>query len=59
MRVDKIGMSTTIEARVDVFNALNTTNYDQYVGELISPLFGRPVSAFPPRRIEMAAIVRF
>ena len=50
---------TTIDARVQAFNALNATNYDQYVGELLSPLFGRPVSAFPPRRIELAAIVRF
>jgi hypothetical protein len=51
--------STAIDARVDAFNVLNTTNFDQYVGELVSPLFGRPVSAFPPRRIELAAIVRF
>jgi hypothetical protein len=51
--------STTVDARVDAFNALNATNYDQYVGELLSPLFGRPVSAFPQRRIELAAIVRF
>lgn len=48
-----------IDTRVQAFNALNATNYDQYVGELLSPLFGRPVSAFPPRRIELAAIVRF
>ena len=51
--------AATIDARVQAFNALNATNYDQYVGELLSPLFGRPVSAFPPRRIELAAIVRF
>jgi hypothetical protein len=51
--------AATIEARLDGFNAFNTTNFDQYVGELISPLFGRPVSAFPSRRIELAAIVRF
>ena len=51
--------AATIDARAQVFNALNATNYEQYVGELLSPLFGRPVSAFPPRRIEIAAIVRF
>jgi hypothetical protein len=50
---------STIDARAQAFNALNATNYDQYVGELLSPLFARPVSAFPPRRIELAAIVRF
>jgi hypothetical protein len=50
---------TTIDARAQAFNALDAINYDRYVGELLSPLFGRPVSAFPPRRIELAAIVRF
>lgn len=51
--------AATIDARAQAFNLLNATNYNQYVGELLSPLFGRPVSAFPPRRIELAAIVRF
>jgi hypothetical protein len=49
----------TIDARAQAFNALNATNYDQYVGELVSPLYGRPISAFPPRQLELAAIVRF
>ncbi len=51
--------STVIEGRVEAFNVFNATNYDQYVGQLASPLFGRPVSAFPPRRLQLAAIVRF
>ena len=51
--------AASVDARVQAFNALDATNYDQYVGELLSPLFGKPVSAFPPRRIEIAAIVRF
>jgi hypothetical protein len=50
---------TSTEARVEAFNAFNAINYDQYVGELLSPLFGRPVSAFPPRRLQFAVIVRF
>jgi hypothetical protein len=50
---------TSTEARVEAFNAFNAINYDQYVGELLSPLFGRPVSAFPPRRLQCAVIVRF
>jgi carboxypeptidase family protein len=50
---------TSTEVRVEAFNAFNTTNYDQYVGELLSPLFGRPTSAFPPRRVQLALIVRF
>jgi len=56
-RFSREGM--TIDARVQAFNVLNAINYDQYVGQLLSPLFARPVSAFPPRRIELAAIVRF
>ena len=48
-----------IDARVQAFNLFNRANYDQYVGDLVSPRFGSPVSAFPPRRIELAAIVRF
>ena len=51
--------ATTTEARVEAFNAFNAINYDQYVGELLSPLFRRPVSAFPPRRLQFAVIVRF
>ena len=51
--------AASIDARGQAFNVLNATNYNQYVGELLSPLFAQPVSAFPPRRIELAAIVRF
>ncbi len=49
-----------IEARVEAFNLFNTTNYDEYVGAaLSSPLFKKPVSAFPKQRLQLAAIVRF
>jgi hypothetical protein len=51
--------STAIEARVEAFNVFNVTNFDQYVGALLSPLYAQPVSAFPSRRIQIAAIVRF
>ena len=50
---------TSIETRVEAFNAFNAINYDQYVGELLSPMFGRPVSAFPPRRLQVAVVARF
>ena len=50
---------TAIDARVEAFNVFNTTNYDEYVGALLSPLFARPISAFPNRRVQLAAIVRF
>ena len=51
--------STAIEARVEAFNIFNTTNHDEYVGALLSPLFAKPISAFPNRRVQLAAIVRF
>ena len=51
--------STVVEARVEAFNAFNTTNFDEYIGTLLSPLYGRPVTAFPSRRMQLAAIVRF
>ena len=51
--------ATTTEARIEAFNAFNAINYDQYVGELLSPLFSAPVSACPPRRLQLAVIVRF
>lgn len=48
-----------IEARLEAFNVFNTTNFNEYVGTLLSPLFAKPVSAFPKRRVQLAAIVRF
>jgi carboxypeptidase family protein/TonB-dependent receptor-like protein len=51
--------SSTIEGRIEGFNIFNVTNYDEYVGMLLSPLYGRPVSAFPKRRMQLAAVVRF
>ena len=47
------------EARLEVFNVLNTVNYHRYAGDLSSPLFARPVSAFPARRLQLSATVRF
>ena len=48
-----------LEARAEAFNLLSTTNYDEYAGALSSPLFAQPVSAFPRRRLQFAAVVRF
>ena len=47
------------EVRGEAFNLLSTTNYDDFIGVLSSFYFGRPVSAFPRRVIQLAAIVRF
>ena len=49
----------TLELRAEGFNVLSTTNYDEYVGALSSPFFGQPVSAFPKRRLQFAAVVRY
>ena len=50
----------TVEARIEGFNVITNVNYDQYVGALSSVAFyNRPVTAFPPRRIQIAAVVRF
>jgi hypothetical protein len=37
---------TTVDVRVEMFNVFNTTNYDEHVGALLSPLFAQPISAF-------------
>jgi hypothetical protein len=47
------------EARIEAFNILSTVNFDEYVGALLSPFFGKPTSAFPQRAIQLAALVRF
>lgn len=49
----------TFEARVEAFNVLNTVNYDEYVGALLSPFYAKPISAFPKRRMQLAGTVRF
>ena len=51
--------SRAVEARGEAFNVFNTTNYDEYIGALLSPYYARPVSAFPKRRLQFAAILRF
>lgn len=47
------------EGRIETFNVLSTVNFDEYVGALSSPYFGKPVSAFPSRAIQLVAVVRF
>jgi hypothetical protein len=51
--------SAVVEGRLEAFNVFNAVNYHEYVGQLLSPLFGKPVSAFPQRRLQLAASVRF
>jgi outer membrane receptor protein involved in Fe transport len=54
---DKKGRALT--AAVEAFNVSNHVNYNTYVGVLTSPLFAQPVSAYPPRRLQMSLGFRF
>ena len=49
-------------ASLNAFNLLNHPNYVNYIGTQSSPLFGKPVAAQPPRRLQLdliATINRF
>src|SRR5215467_6294474 len=55
---DFVLSKTKQEARVlslalNSFNVLNHPNYVTYIGALSSPLFGQPVAAQPPRRMQL------
>jgi hypothetical protein len=49
--------SVTISA--DAFNALNRVNYQNYVGSLTSPFFGRAVATLPARRLQLGFRYQF
>jgi len=51
--------SRVYELRGEAFNVLNATNFDEYVGALLSPFYASPISALPKRRLQLAVIVRF
>jgi hypothetical protein len=44
---------------LDAFNVTNSVNYVTYVGDQASPFFGQPVSAKPPRRLQLSARFNF
>jgi outer membrane receptor protein involved in Fe transport len=44
---------------VDAFNVLNRVNYQNFVGSLTSPFFGRAVATLPPRRLQLSARFQF
>jgi len=44
---------------MDAFNVVNHPNYAGYVGVLSSPFFGKPVAAFPARRLQASVRFRF
>jgi hypothetical protein len=41
------------------FNVLNHPNYVTYIGTQPSPLFGKPVAALPPRRMQLDVQFKF
>jgi len=49
----------TATLSVDAFDVFNHVNYQQYVGVLTSPFFGRPVAAQPDRRLQVSFRFRF
>jgi hypothetical protein len=48
-----------ISASLNSFNVLNHPNYLSYVGTISSPLFGMPVAAQPPRRMQLDVQFKF
>lgn len=48
-----------ISVSLNSFNVLNHPNYVTYIGTQSSPLFGRPVAAQPPRRMQVDVQFKF
>jgi len=59
LRSGKGDKGPTLTLGLDAFNALNQVNFTTIVGNLSSPLFGLPVAAQPPRRLQMSAKFKF
>lgn len=59
MMVDGNASRYRLDLYLQVFNLLNTANYNAFVGNQLSPYFGRPTSAAPPRRVEIGASLSF
>ena len=49
----------TLTVSLNSFNILNHPNYVTYVGVLTSPFFGLPISANPPRRLQLNLEFKF
>jgi hypothetical protein len=48
-----------LDVYVQVFNLFNRTNFNQFVGNQLSPYFGTATSAAPPRRVEVGLNLSF
>ena len=51
--------SKVLAVTLNSFNVLNHPNYVTYVGTITSPLFGLPVAAQPPRRMQLDLQLKF
>ena len=54
-----IGYRRTLTLRLEIFNALNRTNYQLPDTFVDHATFGRSLAAFPPRQIQLAARIAF
>lgn len=51
--------SKILSVSLNSFNVLNHPNYVTYIGTVSSPLFGQPVAAQPPRRMQLDVQFKF
>jgi hypothetical protein len=51
--------SPSITVSADAFNLLNRANYQNYIGALTSPFFGRAVATLPARRMQVGIRFQF
>jgi hypothetical protein len=51
--------SPSITVSADAFNVLNRVNYQNYIGALTSPFFGRAVATLPARRMQLGLRFQF
>jgi hypothetical protein len=58
-RTFRFAGSRTFEARVEIYNALNRTNLGLPDGFVDRPTFGRSLSAFPARQVQLVARMVF
>ncbi len=47
------------QIRAEAFNVFNVTNFNSYDGVLSSPNFGKALSAFDPRRVQIVGRIQF
>jgi len=51
--------SPSLTLSADAFNLPNRVNYQNFLGALTSPFFGKPVAAQPPRRVQLGIRLQF